>query len=82
MGTFFNFASVQRIRIGLRSARGTDVTHTEVRYLDEDGVATGVDRYDCARIEMSIDHAGLFRTREIPTDGDRTGELALEARAA
>lgn len=64
MGTFYNFASVERVRIGQGSARIVDITQTELRYINEDGVAAAVDLYDCARIQMSLEHAGLFPPRD------------------
>ena len=64
MGSFYNFTSVERVRIGQGSARIVDVTPAELRYLGEDGVAAAVDLTDCARIQRSLDHAGLFRPRD------------------
>jgi hypothetical protein len=64
MGSFYNFTSVERIRIGQKSARIMEVTPTTLRYLNEDGIAAAVDLDDCARIQASLEHAGLFPPRD------------------
>lgn len=60
MGRFFNFTSVECVRIGTGPARITQVTDQRVEYIDESGRELVVDLQECGRIGHALEAAGLF----------------------
>jgi len=60
MDRFFNFKSVECVRIGTGPARITQVTDQKVEYIDEGGRELFVDLQECERIFGALEIAGLF----------------------
>ncbi len=59
MGRYFNFNSIQLVRIGVGQARIVDVGR-KLRYLDFNGAEVAIDLEDCARIAAALRSAGKF----------------------
>ena len=60
MARFFNFTSVECVRIGTGAARITHVTNQKVTYIDERGRELFVDLNECQRIGSGLEIAGVF----------------------
>ena len=60
MDRFFNFKSVELVRVGVGNARITRITDQKVEYTDENGRELFVDLEECARIGGCLEIAGLF----------------------
>ena len=60
MDRFFNFKSVECVRIGTGPARITRVTDQKVEYIDESSRELFVDLQECERIAGRLEIAGLF----------------------
>ena len=60
LGRFFNFKSVELVRIGTDRARIIRVTRQKVEYNDEAGREQFVDLEQCARIWICLERDSLF----------------------
>ena len=57
---FFNFKSVELVRVGASPATITQVTRKKVEYINEAGRQLFVDLEECARIWICLERAGMF----------------------
>ena len=60
MDRFFNFKSIELVRMGKGRARIIRVIRQKVEYIDEAGREQFVDLEECARIWMCLERSGLF----------------------
>jgi len=74
---FFNFKSVELVRIGTGAARITRVTRPRVEYVDEIGREQFVDLEECARIWICLERTGLFPPSD-ETDWARLADATPE----
>jgi hypothetical protein len=61
---FFNFKSVELVRIGTGAARIVDIIRRQLRYTDDAGADVIIDLEDCARIGRALHNADLFPPAE------------------
>ena len=77
---FYNFQSVERVRIGIGSSLIKVVTREKVEYTDEAGREMDVDLDECALTYLCLYYAGQFPPRD-DTDWSKVAD-AFPGRAA